>query len=152
MYIWKIDKLDEELIAGDLSEHETFKYLVAYTILSSLAMIQYSNPNQFDTWAGILAGLTALLGLFFIYKCNGGRDGKNIVIRYLSIGWVIFVRMFVLLMLPTMIIILTLQEIYMGGVPEESTSIDLYYLTFLEVTYVFWVAKHINYVARKTHA
>jgi len=85
MYFWKIDKLNQELIAGDLTEHETFKYLLASTVLYSLAMIQYSNPNQFDTWSGLLSGLVGILGLFFIYRCNGGRNGKNIVIRYLSI-------------------------------------------------------------------
>jgi len=152
VYVWKIDKLNEELIAEGMSEHEAFKYLVASTVLYSLATIQYSTVNQFDTWAGILGTIVAIVGLFFIYKCNGGRGGKDIVIRYLSIGWVIFVRMFVLLMLPSLIVIYTLQEIYMGDIPDESTRIDLIYLTIIEIVYIAWVAKHINRVARASNA
>ena len=45
MYIWKIEKLKEQLISGELVESEVFKYLMANTVLCSLAMIQYDNPN-----------------------------------------------------------------------------------------------------------
>ncbi len=152
MYIWKINNLNKELIAGDLPEHESFKYLMASTVLYSLAMIQYINPNRFDTLTGIVAGFVAILGLLFIYKCNGGKNGRHIVVRYMAISWVVFIRMFVLLMLPTMFIVFTLQEMFMGGVPDESTVIDLVYLTFLEITYVFWVAKHINRVAIESNS
>tara|TARA_R110000751_G_scaffold304780_2_gene420510 strand:+ start:180 stop:638 length:459 start_codon:yes stop_codon:yes gene_type:complete len=152
MYIWKIDKLNEELVAGNMPEREVFKYLVASSILYALAMIQYSNPNSIDTWSGVAAGLVTLIGLFFIYKCNGGDNGKDFLIRYLSISWVVFVRMFVLLMIPTMVFVFTLQEIYMGGIPDETTNIDLIYMTAIEIAFVLWVAKHVNSVARASNA
>ena len=152
MYIWKIDKLNEELISGDLSQRETFKYLLASSALYALSMIQYSNANNMDTWSGLIAGIVTLIGLFFVYRCNGGDSGKNFLIRYLSIGWVVFVRMFVLLMIPTMIVVFTLQEIYMGGIPDETTIIDLAYMTVIEIIYFLWVAKHINRVARASNA
>ena len=152
MYIWKIEKLVEDLSTGDLPENESFKYLVANTVLISLAMIQYAKPNQFDLWAGILAAIVAVAGVFFIYKCNGANSGKDIVVRYLSISWVVFVRMFVLLMLPSLIVLMVIQSVYMGGIPEESTGVDLVFLTLIEVIYIFWVARYINKIARSSNA
>lgn len=147
MYIWRIDKLVEELTAGNLPENESFKYLVANTVLISLSTIQYSKPNQFDLWTSILAVIVAVAGVFFIYKCNGASTGKDIIIRYLSVGWVVLVRICVLLMLPSLVVLMVIQEVYMGGIPEESTSIDLVALTLIEVIYIFCVARYINKIA-----
>ncbi len=152
MYIWKIEKLNQELIVGELSQKEQMKYLVANTAIYSLAMIQYSNPNTIDTWSGVLAGIIALVGVYFIYHCNGGACGRQLLIRYLSVGWIVFIRMFALLMLPSIIVLFALQETFMGGVLDESTTIDLIYLTAIEVIYILWVAKHINKIARSSHA
>jgi hypothetical protein len=148
MYIWKIDQLNKELITGELPEREKFKYLVASSIIYGLAMIQYSSPNQADTWSGVIAAIVTVIGLFFIYKCNGGDNGKEFLTRYLSISLVILVRLLVLLMLPSLIVLMVVQEIYLGGMPDETTTIDLAYIIIIEVVYVFWVAKHINKVAR----
>ena len=148
MYIWKIHKLNEELISGNIAEREVFKYLVACSILYALLMIQYPNSNSLDTWSGVICGIVRIIGLFFIYKCNGGDNGKDFLTRYLAISWVVFIRMLVLLIIPTVVVIMTLQEIYLGGMPEETTNIDLICMTVIEAAFVLWVAKHVNKVAR----
>lgn len=152
MYIWKIDKLKEELIAGELSEREKFKYLAVSVMLYGLAMIRFSNPNHVDTWSGVGAAIITIAGLFFIYKCNGGDNGKEFLIRYLSISLVIFIRILVLLMIPSLIVLMVVQEIYFGGIPDETTTINFFHMTIIEVVLVFWVAKHINRVARGSNA
>src|SRR3990172_1449275 len=90
MYIWKIGELKAQLSQGELSEPEAFKYLMANTVLYSLAAIQYFNPNHYDTLSGFLSICIAVIGVGFIYKCNGGENGKHIIHRYLSVGWVVF--------------------------------------------------------------
>lgn len=148
MYIWNIDKLGERLISGKLEESEAIKYLMAYTVLTSLSMIHYSSSNQYDIFVGVACSFIAIFGLLFIYKCNGGRNGGNFMDRYFSIGWVIFIRFLVLLLIPLLVIFFILQEVYMGGVPEETTALDAVLILALEVIYIFWVARHINYVAK----
>lgn len=151
MYIWKIDKLSAQLMSGDLEESESFKYLMASTILYALATIQYDMPNDFDTLAAIISVFISAGGLWFIYKCNGGKNGKNIIQRYLAIGWVVFVRLFVLFLLPAVIAMTVTQEIYFGGAPEE-TSIAMFTLMLVsEVIYIIWVAKHIKHIANNSH-
>ena len=152
VYFWKIDKLNEQLISGELSEQEQFKYLMANSILYALAVIQYDTPNNLDIWAGVIGVFVTALGLWFIYKCNGGQNGKDIIQRYLSVGFVVFIRVFVLFMLPAIIAASVIQEIYLGGIPEETTMSLFMLMIISEVVLVLWVAKHINYIAKHNNA
>ena len=151
MYFWKIDKLSEELVSNELTEPESFKYLMANSVLYALVIIQYDIPNKYDTWGGIVGVFITIVGLWFIYKCNGGKNGKQIMQRYLSVGFVVFIRIFVLFMLPAIITSLIIQEIYLGGIPEE-TTLSLFIVTVIsQVVLILWVAKHINNIAKRTH-
>jgi hypothetical protein len=152
MYIWKIKELRTQLTQGELVESDSFKYLMANTVLYSLAMIPYFNPNQYDTLSGFISLFIAVAGLWFIYKCNGGAKGKHLIQRYLSVSWVIFVRFAVLFIVPVTIGILLVQEPLLGGVPEETSSLDVLFINTAEIIYILWVAKHISYVAKKSHA
>ena len=152
MYFWKINELKKDLVDGTVSEHETFKYLMANTILYSVATIQYGSANDWDSIGGVITCAITILGLLFIYKCNNGANGKNILERYNALGWVVFIRLLVLFFIPVIIISFTLQEIYFGGVPDETSLIDMLSIPVLEAGYVLMLAKHINDVAKKAHA
>jgi len=152
MYIWKIDQLNKELITGTLNESENFKYLMANSILYSISMIPYENTNNFDVINGILNVFITIIGLWFIYKCNGGSKGNNIIQRYLSVGWVISVRFLCLLLVPAIIIAIILREMFFGGLPDESTLFDVVFMQAIIVIYFLWVAKHIKYIAKQENA
>ena len=152
MYIWKIDKLNQQLISSELSEPDAFKYIMANTILYSLAMIEYTTPNEYDTYNGILGVFLSIIGVWFIYKCNGGKNGKYFIGRYISISWVVFVRFTVLFLLPAAIAMIAVQELYMGGMTEQTTVMDMTLIIISEIVYFLWLGKHINYVAKQTHA
>ena len=152
MYFWKIDKLNEQLISDGLSESETFKYLMANSILCALATIQYEIPNNYDTWGGMSGFFVTVFGLWFIYKCNGGKNGNQIVQRYLSVGFVVFIRVFVLFMIPAIIASFVIQELYLGGIPEETTLSLFIVIVASQLVLVTLVAKHINFIAKRTHA
>lgn len=150
MYFWNIEKLNEQIISDELSESESFKYLMANSIMYALAVIQYDIPNAYDTWGGIAGVFITIIGLWFIYKCNGGSNGKQIMQRYMSVGFVIFIRLFVLFMLPAIIASLIIQEVYLGGIPEE-TTLSLFFVSLIsEVVLILWIAKHINHIAKRT--
>ncbi|MDH5389475.1 MAG: hypothetical protein OEY06_13645 [Gammaproteobacteria bacterium] len=152
MYFWKIDKLNEQLISDGLSESEQFKYLMANSILYALAVIQYETPNDYDTLAGVVGVFVTIFGLWLIYKCNGGINGKQIIQRYLSVGFIVFIRVFVLFMLPAVIASLVIQEMYLGGIPEETTMSLFIVILASQVVLIFLSAKHINYIAKRTNA
>ena len=152
MYLWKIEELNEQLVKGTLPESESFKYLMASTVIYSLAMIQYMTPNNYDTLSGFITLAVSVVGLWFIYKCNGGANGKYLLQRYMSIGWVILVRFIVILLIPTVIVLILVQALVFGDVPEQTSLIDVVFMNVAEVVYILWVAKHINKVATQTSA
>jgi len=125
---------------------------MANTILYTLAMIPYANPNQYDTVGGVISLFIAVVGLWFIYICNGGKNGKRIIERYISIGWVIAVRFVILLLIPALVVAIILQEMYMGGIPEETSLFDVVFIQAFSVIYILWVAKHVNHVAKQSNA
>lgn len=152
MYIWSIHDLNQNLISGALPDSESFKYLMANTILYSLAMIPYMTTNEYDTYMGIGGLVIGVLGLWIIYKLNGGSNGQRILERYMSIGWVVFVRFLALVVAPVFIVAIVILGFYVENIPEESTIIDVIIVLTLEVLYIVWVAKHVNYVARQSNA
>jgi len=150
MYIWKITELKKQLINSDLEEAESFKYLMANTVLFTAATIQYGETNQFDTLSGVISLFTAVLGTWIAYKVNGEKDGNHFVQRYLAICWVIFVRFFALIALPLIIVNVAIEEFFLGGVPTATTLSDVFFICALEATYIAMVARHVSHVAKNS--
>lgn len=145
MYFWKINTLNEQLIKGSLEEAESFKYLMANSILFALATIQYEMPSQYDNWTVISTLIITILGVLLAYKVNGGKKGKNIMQRYMSVSFVVFIRLFVLLILPATLILTLIQEFYFG---MEYAQLVFFIETIIyTVIFSLVIAKHIRHIA-----
>ncbi|MDP3014845.1 MAG: hypothetical protein Q8N28_00250 [bacterium] len=147
MYFWKINKLKEDLLKHPLSESELFKYLLATTIMYSLAMIPFLENNLWDVYSAIVMGMITVFGTIYIYRCNNGDKGNNFLQKYLSIGWVISIRWIVLIMLPAMIVYFIALAIY-SGLPESTTLSDVIFFNLLFMSYFRLFGKHIKDVAK----
>lgn len=152
MYLWKIDKLKEDLRQGSLSEKESFKYLLAWEILYSLPFLPSSVEgwNILDTYDGFVRLVVTIVGVLFMYKVNGGALGKYFLQRYLSIGWVVFVRFLALVMLPVLVV----YAIVYGGMiasgaelSDQTTWVDILVFNLVAVVYYMVFAKHVKDVA-----
>jgi len=150
MYFWKINELKKQLINSDLEAAESFKYLIANTVLLTVATIPYGEANQFDTLNGFIAVFTAVLGIWIAYKVNGGKDGNHFVHRYLAIGLVTFVRFFILIVLPSIIAKLAFEGIFFGDIPATTTLSDVFFVSALETIYVVMLARNTSHVAKNS--
>ena len=102
MYFWKIKSLQSELSKQPLSQIDAFKYLLLFALLYFIkffpspsktgALLDLSNGVLWINYIVILISIS--LELFFSYKANGGRYGKDFLGRYLSIRTVTFIRYF----------------------------------------------------------
>ncbi len=149
MYFWNIDNLKKDLSQNPLSEKEQFKYLLANTILYSLAIIPFIEKNIWDIYLAIVSGIITIFGTYYIYKINGGSNGEYILQRFLSLGWVIGIRWLVLIMLPIMIVSFTGLEIFSTGVPENTSVYDLVIFNLAYIIYFWLLGKHIKEVSAK---
>lgn len=96
MYWWNIEALRGELADGTHKESSRFAYLLAYVLLSTLAVELPGEPESRNFWdnahtIGYL--LITAIGTWWAYRQNGGAQGQRFVERYLAIGWVLCWRL-----------------------------------------------------------
>lgn len=152
MYLWKIDKLKEELRQGSLSEKESFKYLLAWEILYSLVLIPFPVEwSVLDVYDGLLELVLAILGIAYVYKVNGGSAGKYFLQRYLSIGWVVFVRFSVFVTIPVIIAYGVVYGVATNGadMPEQTTWLDIALLGLVSMAYYLISARHMKAITEE---
>lgn len=145
MYFWKIDNLKKDLIKKPLSEKEQFKYLIATIILFNLALATnlLMENSIWNIYSVIISGIVDIFGMFFLYRINGGSNGKYFLQRLLSLGWVIGIRWTVLILLPINIIVFNL------GVPEDTAVFSLVIDNLTYLVYLWMLGKNIKEVAAK---
>jgi hypothetical protein len=144
MYFWKIDSLKKDLVEKPLPESESFKYLLATMILVVVSMI-FPSPqsNQWDVYFGIVATILAAVEVYYIYLCNKGKDGSNFLQKYLAIGWVVVVRWFFLIFIPSMILFLIALGAF-SELPLETTWQQVAYMAVIMVVYILLFAHHVK--------
>lgn len=143
MYFWKIDKLKEDLKKHSLSESESFKYILATSILYSMALIPILESNMWDVYSAIIMGVLTVYSVYYSYKCNGGAKGKDFLQRFLSLSLVVGIRWLVLIGIPAVIVYLTLIIMF-KDLSESTTLYDVLFSNLLYLPYIWLLGKHIK--------
>lgn len=147
MYFWKIKNLKKDLIQNPLSEKEQFKYLLATNILSFLAIIPLRGNNTWYVYSRIVLFIILVLGTYYIYKMNGSSNGKYFLQRFLSLGWIISVRLSVIVFLASIVISLIVFSI------DISQYLSIYHFVvpiLISLIYFWLLGKHIKEVSLKS--
>jgi hypothetical protein len=114
MRTWRIDLLKRQLREGPLSQRGSFAYVVATMLLYAIAVVMAGPVNAGHTLTGLdwlISGFTIASvagGTYAAYRANGGPHGLDFASRYFALGWVLFVRLFVFLLLPAMVFVFAL--------------------------------------------
>ena len=147
MYFWDIDKLKANLSAGTLSNHDQFKYLLANMIFGPLLLqasqLKYEQDIDWVISLGITVG-----GVVYCYKMNKGKTGHHFLARFLSIAFVVSIRLLIFFMPLMFIFIAAAFAFDFGGM--SSKEIDLFFLIFVclfEIFYYWRVGCHLNEVS-----
>lgn len=152
MYFWKIEKLKKDLREKGLSEKESFYYLFVTTLLYCIALTPYEKTSIWDVYNTVSVTLVSAGGLIYLYKKNGGSEGKNFLQKYLSLGWVYAIRWSVFWLIPGVIVYGILYQFISPSLVEEGLLLetqfsDVLFGTVLYVIYFFFLGKHIQEVA-----
>ena len=133
MNLWRIEKLKEELANQTISQRNLFIYYLIVGI--SLAFLMFpEGVDLYEDYQGVTfkwiewvaTNVIYLLGLFFCYKVNKGKLGKNFIDRIVSLEVVLTIRYLVFLYLPLTIIWL----IFLDGTIYSDFSLLFYSITF----------------------
>ena len=96
IYFWNLQALKSQLRQGSLPPPQAFRYLLIPTVLGALAM---GSTPEATGWLGKLmpAANAAIVGFgtWYCYRANGGASGRDFLSRYISLGWVLAIRVVV---------------------------------------------------------
>ncbi len=102
MCFWNIEKLKEDIRADRSPEKDRFIYALIYLGLGAIG-VEFLTHAPMELrgeggWDIVVSASNALiiLGTILAFKANGSNDGIDFLGRYLSIGFVVNVRLIVL--------------------------------------------------------
>lgn len=149
MYFWKIDNLKKDLVNEKVTEKDLFCYLLipAVFIMIMMELALWLPPEEGNHWDLILSVsnvLICFLGLIYCFVKNGGGMGKDFLKRYVSVSFVMAIRLTVF-MIPAFFLIYTSYFfIYPDDTELVSTAIDTVPYIGMYVWYFWRVANHIR--------
>jgi len=146
MRFWRIERLKAEMRAQPHSERESLPYLVAYVALFTLGGgFPISGFNLFDAIGLALSVAIAISGTIFIYKQNGGVDGRFFLQRYFAIGFVVALRCLVAIVAGTFVLIAVLDSL--GRLSDETSVYDFLYMVVAQMLIYWRIGYHIRDLA-----
>ena len=111
MYFSRIETLKDLLRAGPLPQRYAFAYVfIAFFLVElffGLPALWNTDPLPATVWSWVAYVLTLTLfaaGTHAAYRANGGNDGLDFAARYLALGWVLTLRLLVLVFLPLLLV------------------------------------------------
>jgi hypothetical protein len=115
MVFWRIDELKRQLRRGPLPQRWAFGYVaitwVAWEILAGApgAWSSSADPATIRDWVMYLTGvLIVAVGTYAAYRANGGSSGRDFAARFVALGFVVGLRILVLVITPVMVLFLVL--------------------------------------------
>lgn len=147
MYIWNIGALKKKLASERFSDKELIPYIVLYAALSVVGgeVSQYLS-YEVDAWdyiGSVGAVIMTIAGTVYCYKCNGGKNGTNFLLKYFSIGFVIGVRFFVYL-IPIGFLLGVYTGIVFGQEGHPTNFLDTLVMSCWYGIQYLLMAKHIG--------
>ncbi len=118
---FNINKLEEDISNDNLSEKDGFNYLLAYFILSTIAIV---GGNDEMSWRVQLLDIVIQIIIIIwafnaIYNINLEIDGKDFFRRFFAISWVIGMRAVVVLL-----ILFVIARIILRTLSENSSTLS----------------------------
>ena len=158
MYFWRIGRLKQELQAGVVGPRAAFSYLLAtlllYTVTGGIPGLwnDESIPSELMNWTGFLAGVVLVcVGTYASYISNGGARGIDFLARYLSLGWVLLIRVMVLAAVVSLCIFVLLDQLALPHATQWQAWSNLLIAIGLLVLYYWRLAVHMKQVASPVH-
>ena len=152
MILWNINKLKQLLAEEGLPQKTCLYYLLLFglAITGGMEFMAYSPYEEPNIWRYIITVgylVSSAAGTLLFYRANGGKSGRDLIDRYISIGFVVTVRLF-----PLILIIMVGLGIYWAVVFGER---EVYPVTPVQAlltigwTILIWanMVKHVGDIA-----
>ena len=149
MYLWKINELKADLKSSLVSERDFFLYLFIPALLFAAAFewalkMSPEDINDWDTIYCIGSIFIIFVGSILCFVGNGGNQGSDFLKRYISISFVMAVR----LILWMLLLFIPIFIYYYYTITEDSdlasSAADTIPFLLLEALYYWRIYVHIQ--------
>ncbi len=138
MYFVFYHPLKHKLRTNSLSDREALPYLIIYAVLFALG--SYSEADRLSNGYGFLSlcltVIIAIGGTYYVYRQNGGKEGFNLIKKYLILGWVVSIR-FAIALIPVVIV-------YIVVMPNLGDLYDVLFGATIKFIYYQRLGRHIR--------
>lgn len=144
MYFTKYHPLKEKLRDRSVSDREALPYFLIFLALTALVTVfpMFESFNEWDFVSGVLSVILAVGGVIYAYKCNGGKEGFDLIQKYVVLGWVVVIRC-LLVFIPLLIVAYIFGELL--GITTEGTGVfDIILVTVFEIFLYQRIGRHIR--------
>ena len=154
MYFWKIDALKRELASPTVSDRYALPYLLwlGGTELAGYALSDVAPPNLWDRLISVVGLAAFLVGTLYAFRCNGGATGSQFLTRYISLSWVLGIRIVVFVLAPLVACVLAIESAVLGELPEHTTPFAAAAGVAYSFAFYLRLATHIREVATRSGA
>jgi len=152
--LWDTRHVKSKLAARAMPEGKVFLYFLAITTFDWLQLTAFrirpnpgplSAPSQFDAWFGF--GIT-VVGVVFLFLCNGGGLGKDFLYRYFPLSAVVGWKF-----VAAMVIASWALSLLLAGQPENVTRWSVVALGWLLNVLMFLrIGQHLQGLSREAAA
>jgi len=145
MYFLKLNPIKEKLRSRTVSDREALPYLIAFAVIAVLftALPLVTNFNKWDFISTVVSLILGVSGIIYAYKCNGGKEGFDLIQKYTILGWVVVIRCLLFFIIPTTIAALTIGE-FLGITTEDTGLFDIIMIAILEIFLYQRIGRHIR--------
>ena len=151
MHFWRIEQLKTTLKQRSLTTAELLPYVVAVCLASAVVTegLTYSAKSSVNVWDYVFSFASvvlAALGTVYVYRLNGGPEGRDFLERYVVIGWVVVVR-WLSAVLGISLVSGIVAAAFGFSVPEETSWQHVVVYVLGELSLYWLVGKHVRDVA-----
>ena len=137
MQVISAQPLIEKFRNDTFEESEVGPYFMAYMIFMAVAwLFAFGEPNPWDVAAGVASIVITIFGVLHLKKQNRESFGNRFVAKYFCLGWVITVRM-LLLVIPAAVVLFALAAI-IGGDGAIDPAGAIFTIAF-EILFYWWL-------------
>jgi uncharacterized RDD family membrane protein YckC len=145
MYFVKYHPLKERLRARSISDREALPYLIVFVGMTAMvgAIPLIDKYNVWDGVSAFLGIVTAIGGVLYAYRQNGGSAGYDLIQKYVVLGWVVTIRV-LLAFIPTAIVLYIIGDM-IGLMSRDATGpYDVVIVLLFEIFLYQRLGRHIG--------
>ncbi|KJG22434.1 hypothetical protein [Photobacterium angustum] len=146
MYFFNLKALLLDLKHNNVTERESALYVLIPIILMMLYSYYLPQTNSLESLAN---NVIIIINFIILFIVNGGNNGKNFLIKYFSLSWVVAWRVLIFYLVPfTFVFFGLMYFVFPDSLKHDTYGLLVFGIAF-EVIYLFFMIKAFRATLQK---